>query len=92
MMSQMHEPQNIRTEVISIISKLFEIAHVEPVMNKNFDELDIDSLSFLELITDVEAYFEIEINDAEVDNIKNGNDLVSAIDRTLHGNLAIGSM
>lgn len=70
--------------IIEIIKKLFEFPDVESAMHKNFEDLDIDSLGFLELIGEVEEYFDLELSDAEVDLIKTGDDLVRAINRAIH--------
>lgn len=47
--------------------------------HKIVEDLDADSLNIVEIVMEVEAEFDIEIDDTEIDDIKTVSDLVKLI-------------
>ncbi len=67
-----------------IISEQFSIDDEEITMETSFkDDLNADSLDLVELIMVLEDEFELEVDDAEVENIQTVGDAVNYINELL---------
>lgn len=67
-----------------IISEQFSIDEEEITMDTSFkDDLNADSLDLVELIMALEDEFELEVDDAEVENIQTVGDAVNYINGLL---------
>ncbi|NLX61281.1 MAG: acyl carrier protein [Tissierellia bacterium] len=67
-----------------IISEQFSIDEEEITMETSFkDDLNADSLDLVELIMALEDEFELEVDDAEVENIQTVGDAVNYINELL---------
>lgn len=67
-----------------IISEQFSIDEDEITMETSFkDDLNADSLDLVELIMALEDEFELQVDDAEVENINTVGDAVNYIDELL---------
>ncbi|NLY67002.1 MAG: acyl carrier protein [Tissierellia bacterium] len=67
-----------------IISEQFSIDDEEITMETSFkDDLNADSLDLVELIMALEDEFELEVDDAEVENIQTVGDAVNYINELL---------
>ena len=73
--------------VAGLAEILEEVAGVNPddvAENKSFtDDLDVDSLSMVEVVVAAEEKFGVKIPDDEVQNLKTVGDAVSYIEETL---------
>ncbi|MFC6152057.1 acyl carrier protein [Nocardioides yefusunii] len=76
--------EEIRTDLAEIVN---EVAGVEPAdvqLEKSFvDDLDVDSLSMVEVVVAAEEKFGVTIPDNEVKNLKTVGDAVSFIEKAL---------
>lgn len=67
-----------------IINEFFEIDYELISIETDFcNDLDFDSLDFIDLAMSVEDYFEIELPDEELGNIKTVGDLVEFIENNI---------
>ena len=57
----------------------------ERLLNEPFDALDIDSLTLLEFVMNVESAFDVELNEEDVNRCKKGADLVTLVAAARNG-------
>ena len=76
--------EEIRSDLAEIVN---EVAGVEPAdvqLEKSFvDDLDVDSLSMVEVVVAAEEKFGVTIPDDQVKNLKTVGDAVSFIEKAL---------
>jgi acyl carrier protein len=75
-----------RAEIVAGLQEILEeVAGVEPAdatEDKNFTEqLDVDSLSMVEVVVAAEEKFDVKIPDDDVQNLKTVGDAVSYIEK-----------
>jgi len=81
----MAESQEIVEGLAEIINEVAGIPEEDVQLDKSFsDDLDIDSLSMVEVVVAAEEKFGVKIPDDEVKNLKTVGDAVSYIQT--HGN------
>ena len=74
--------QEILAGVGKIINEITGIPAAEVTPEKSFvDDLDIDSLSMVEIAVQAEDRFEVKIPDAELANLKTVGDAVSYVSK-----------
>ncbi|MBF8970414.1 acyl carrier protein [Streptococcus sp. NLN76] len=66
-------------KIQAIIVEELEVNPDQVTMESTFDDLDVDSLDFFQVITAIEDEFNVEINDDE--NIKSIADLVAFVEK-----------
>lgn len=66
-------------KIQAIIVEELEVNPDQVTMESTFDDLDVDSLDFFQVITAIEDEFNVEINDDE--NIKSIADLVVFVEQ-----------
>lgn len=65
-----------------ILEKLvfeLDLSEDEIVQAESFDDLGLDSLAFLEVISDIEDEYDIEFEDTQLANIKSYSDLIETV-------------
>lgn len=73
--------EEIRVGLAEIVNEVTGIPAADIQLEKSFtDDLDVDSISMLEVVTAAEDKFEISIPDAEVKSLKTVGDAVSFIE------------
>ena len=74
--------EEIRTELAEIVNEVTGIPAGDIQLEKSFsDDLDVDSLSMVEVVVAAEEKFDVRIPDDEVKNLKTVGDAVSYIER-----------
>ena len=80
--------EKIKQEVIALISELFaekgfEVDIIEYV--DLVDDLGMDSMTFISIVVELEAYFEIEIPDEllRLEEFKSIDDIVSVVEKEI---------
>ncbi len=74
--------EEIRTTLASIVNDVAGIPVEDVQMDKSFtDDLDVDSLSMVEVVVEAEEKFDVKIPDDEVKNLKTVGDAVAFIER-----------
>ncbi|MGH3354741.1 MAG: acyl carrier protein [Nocardioidaceae bacterium] len=72
----------IRSSLAEIVNEVAGIPADEVQMDKSFtDDLDVDSLSMVEVVVAAEEKFDVKIPDEEVKNLKTVGDAVAYIER-----------
>jgi acyl carrier protein len=72
----------IRTSLADIVNEVAGIPAEDVQMDKSFvDDLDVDSLSMVEVVVAAEEKFDVKIPDDEVKNLKTVGDAVAFIER-----------
>lgn len=66
-------------KIQAIIVEELEVNPDQVTMESTFDDLEVDSLDFFQVITAIEDEFNVEINDDE--NIKSIADLVAFVEQ-----------
>lgn len=78
----MASTEEIRTELAEIVNEVTGIPAGDVQLEKSFtDDLDVDSLSMVEVVVAAEEKFSVRIPDDEVKNLKTVGDAVSYIER-----------
>lgn len=73
-------------QIKDIVSEVAEVNINEIDETTDFvDDLEIDSMMALEIMTEIEKKFEIDIPDSELPNFSNIEELVSIIERNKGG-------
>ena len=73
---------DIRAELAEIVNEVAGVDADDVQLEKSFvDDLDIDSLSMVEIVVAAEEKFGVRIPDEEVKNLKTVGDAVSFIER-----------
>ena len=73
--------EDIRSVLASIVEEVTGIPADDVQLEKSFvDDLDVDSLSMVEVVVEAEDRFGVSIPDSEVKNLKTVGDAVSFIE------------
>ena len=82
----MASTEEIRTELAEIVNEVTGIPADDVQLDKSFtDDLDVDSLSMVEVVVAAEEKFDVKIPDDEVKNLKTVGDAVAFIERAQNG-------
>ena len=74
--------EEIRTELAEIVNEVTGIPAGDVQLEKSFtDDLDVDSLSMVEVVVAAEEKFAVRIPDDQVKNLKTVGDAVSYIEK-----------
>jgi len=74
--------EEIRTELAEIVNEVTGIPAGDVLLEKSFtDDLDVDSLSMVEVVVAAEEKFSVRIPDDQVKNLKTVADAVSYIEK-----------
>ena len=74
--------EEIRTELAEIVNEVTGIPAGDVQLEKSFtDDLDVDSLSMVEVVVAAEEKFSVRIPDDQVKNLKTVGDAVSYIEK-----------
>ncbi|MBA3524502.1 MAG: acyl carrier protein [Geodermatophilaceae bacterium] len=78
----MSSTEEIRTGLAEILEEVAGVLPADATMDKSFtDDLDVDSLSMVEIATAVEDKFAVAIPDDELANLKTVGDAVTFIEK-----------
>lgn len=78
----MANTEEIRSELAEIVNEVTGIPADDVQLDKSFtDDLDVDSLSMVEVVVAAEEKFSVRIPDDEVKNLKTVGDAVSYIEK-----------
>ncbi|HET9128891.1 MAG TPA: acyl carrier protein [Propionibacteriaceae bacterium] len=78
----MASTEEIRSEVAQIVNEIVGVAPEDVQLDKSFaDDLDVDSLSMVEIVVACEEKFGITIPQEEQGNLKTVGDAVAYIER-----------
>ena len=76
----MASTEEIRTDLADIVNEVAGIPAEDVQLDKSFvDDLDVDSLSMVEVVVAAEEKFDVKIPDDEVKNLKTVGDAVAFI-------------
>uniref|UniRef100_UPI0032AF1D48 acyl carrier protein n=2 Tax=Nocardioides sp. BP30 TaxID=3036374 RepID=UPI0032AF1D48 len=74
--------EEIRSQLAEIVNEVAGVDVDDVQLDKSFvDDLDVDSLSMVEVVVAAEEKFGVTIPDSEVKNLKTVGDAVSYIER-----------
>jgi acyl carrier protein len=74
--------EEIRTDLAEIVNEVTGIPATDVQLEKSFsDDLDVDSLSMVEVVVAAEEKFDVRIPDDEVKNLKTVGDAVTYIEK-----------
>ncbi len=74
--------EEIRSTLAEIVTDVAGIPAEDVQLDKSFtDDLDVDSLSMVEVVVEAEEKFDVKIPDDEVKNLKTVGDAVAFIER-----------
>ena len=75
-------PEQIREQLADIVNEVAGVPAADVQLDKSFvDDLDVDSLSMVEIAVAAEERFEVRIPDEEIKNLRTVGDAVSYIER-----------
>ena len=78
--------EEIRTDLADIVNEVAGIPAEDVQLDKSFtDDLDVDSLSMVEVVVASEEKVDVKIPDDEVKNLKTVGDAVAFIERAQNG-------
>ena len=78
----MASTDEIRSDLADIVNEVAGVPADDVKMDKSFvDDLDVDSLSMVEVVVAAEEKFDVKIPDDEVKNLKTVGDAVAFIER-----------
>ena len=79
----MASTEEIRSNLAEIVNEIAGIPVEDVQLDKSFtDDLDVDSLSMVEVVVAAEEKFGVKIPDDEVPNLKTVGDAVSYIEKS----------
>ena len=82
----MASTDEIRSGLAEIVNEIAGIPVEDVQLDKSFtDDLDVDSLSMVEVVVAAEEKFGVKIPDDEVKNLKTVGDAVAFIERAQNG-------
>ena len=82
----MASTEEIRTDLAEIVNEVAGVPAEDVAMDKSFvEDLDVDSLSMVEVVVAAEEKFGVTIPDEEVKNLKTVGDAVAYIERSQNG-------
>ncbi|RNL64366.1 acyl carrier protein [Nocardioides marmoriginsengisoli] len=74
--------EEIRTDLAEIVNEVTGIPAADVQLEKSFsDDLDVDSLSMVEVVVAAEEKFDVRIPDDEVKNLRTVGDAVTYIEK-----------
>ena len=74
--------EEIRTQLVDIVNDVAGVDQADVQLEKNFvDDLDVDSLSMVEIIYACEEAFNVSIPDEDAKSLKTVGDAVTYIER-----------
>ena len=74
--------EEVRTDLAEIVNEVAGVPTEDVQLDKSFtDDLDIDSLSMVEVVVAAEEKFDVKIPDDEVKNLATVGDAVAFIER-----------
>lgn len=74
--------EEIRSGLADIINEIAGVPTADVLLDKSFtDDLDVDSLSMVEVVVAAEEKFDVKIPDDEVKNLATVGDAVAYIER-----------
>lgn len=74
--------EEIRNDLAEIVNEVTGIPAADVQLEKSFsDDLDVDSLSMVEVVVAAEEKFDVRIPDDEVKNLRTVGDAVSYIEK-----------
>ena len=77
----MASTEEIRTDLAEIVEEVAGVSADQVQLDKSFvDDLDVDSLSMVEVVVAAEEKFDVKIPDDEVKNLKTVGDAVAYIE------------
>jgi acyl carrier protein len=80
--TKMASTEEIRSSLAEIVNEIAGIPVEDVQLDKSFtDDLDVDSLSMVEVVVAAEEKFDVKIPDDEVKNLKTVGDAVAFIER-----------
>ena len=75
-------PEQIREQLADIVNEVAGVPAEDVQLEKSFiDDLDVDSLSMVEIAVAAEERFEVRIPDEEIKNLRTVGDAVAYIER-----------
>ena len=75
-------PEQIREQLADIVNEVAGVPAEDVQLDKSFiDDLDVDSLSMVEIAVAAEERFEVRIPDEEIKNLRTVGDAVAYIER-----------
>ena len=75
----------IYREIMAIFKDTLQLEDdAEIDLNETFEDLDIDSLDLLEVVTKIEREFKIEIPDDAMKSIKTASDAVALVEKLVN--------
>jgi acyl carrier protein len=78
----MASTEEIRSDLADIVNEVTGIPVEDVQLDKSFtDDLDVDSLSMVEVVVAAEEKFDVKIPDDQVKNLKTVGDAVSYIEK-----------
>ena len=78
--------EEIRSTLAGIVNDVAGVPAEDVQLDKSFtDDLDVDSLSMVEVVVEAEEKFDVKIPDDEVKNLKTVGDAVAYIERAQNG-------
>ena len=78
--------EEIRADLAEIVNEVAGIDTEQVQLDRSFvDDLDVDSLSMVEVVVAAEEKFDVKIPDDEVKNLKTVGDAVAFIERAQNG-------
>ena len=82
----MASTEEIRVDLADIVNEVAGIPADDVQLDKSFvEDLDVDSLSMVEVVVAAEEKFDVKIPDEEVKNLKTVGDAVAFIERAQNG-------
>ena len=82
----MASTEEIRSGLADIVNEVAGIPADDVQLDKSFiDDLDVDSLSMVEVVVAAEEKFGVTIHDDEVKNLKTVGDAVAFIEKSQNG-------
>jgi acyl carrier protein len=78
----MASTEEIRIGLAEIVNEVAGVSTEDVTLDKSFtDDLDVDSLSMVEVVVEAETRFSVTIPDDQVKNLKTVGDAVAYIER-----------
>ena len=82
----MASTEEIRAGLAEIVNEVAGVSAEDVQLEKSFtDDLDVDSLSMVEVVVAAESKFGVKIPDDQVKNLKTVGDAVAFIERAQNG-------
>ena len=74
---------NIKKDVVSIISSVFEIKQESVGLDTSWEDQDIDSFALVELIVGIQDHFDIHFESSELEGLSTANELMKVVEAKL---------